>query len=88
MGFGHFKIAGPDGASSWMSGQAVSLMLGLTVLTMAIIYLLPKLSTAIPSSLAAVLIVSGLVAGLGIETKTVGDVERPASPCAHHHGRD
>ena len=72
--FGHFKVVGPDGTAGWMSGQALYLMLGLTVLTMAIIYLLPKLTTAIPSSLAAILLVSGLVAALGIQTKTVGDM--------------
>lgn len=67
--FGHFKV---DGA--WMQGSALATMLGLVVLTMAIIYLLPKLTTAIPSSLAAILIVSALVAAGGIATKTVGDM--------------
>lgn len=83
--FGHFKLAGPDGASNWMSGQTLYVMLGLTVLTMAIIYLLPKLTTAIPSSLAAILIVSGLVAGLGIETKTVGDMGSIAGGLPQFH---
>jgi SulP family sulfate permease len=72
--FGHFKTSGADGALHWMSGNALYLMLGLTLLTMAIIFLLPKLTSAIPSSLAAILVVSPLVAGLGIETKTVGDM--------------
>lgn len=83
--FGHFKVAGPDGSSNWMSGHALYLMLGLTVLTMAIIYLLPKLTTAIPSSLAAILVVSGLVAGLGIETKTVGDMGSIAGGLPQFH---
>jgi sulfate permease, SulP family len=83
--FGHFKIAGPDGIATWMSGQALYLMLGLTVLTMAIIYLLPKLTSAIPSSLAAILIVSGLVAGFGIETKTVGDMGSIAGGLPQFH---
>jgi len=72
--FGHFKLADASGALHWMSGTALYLMLGLTALTMAIIFLLPKLTTAIPSSLAAILTVSALVAGLGIDTKTVGDM--------------
>ena len=83
--FGHFKVAGPDGAASWMSGQALYVMLGLTALTMAIIYLLPKLTTAIPSSLAAILTVAGLVAGLGIETKTVGDMGSIAGGLPQFH---
>ncbi|MES2534395.1 MAG: SulP family inorganic anion transporter [Pseudomonadota bacterium] len=83
--FGHFKVLGPDGAASWMSGQALYVMLGLTALTMAIIYLLPRLTTAIPSSLAAILIVVGLVAGLGIETKTVGDMGSIAGSLPQFH---
>ena len=67
--FGHFKVNG-----TWMSGAALWTMMGLVALTMAIIYLLPKLTKIVPSSLAAILIVSGLVAGLGITTKTVGDM--------------
>jgi SulP family sulfate permease len=72
--FGHFKVAGPDGVATWMTGGALYTMLGLVALTMAIIYLLPKLTTVIPSSLAAILIVTLVVAFAGIHTKTVGDM--------------
>lgn len=72
--FGHFKTAGLDGLPTWMSGQALWIMLGLIALTMAIIYLLPKLTNIIPSTLAAILIVAGLVMGFDIDTKTVGDM--------------
>jgi SulP family sulfate permease len=54
-------------------------------LTMAVIYLLPKLTTAIPSSLAAILIIAGLVAGLGIDTKTVGDMGSIAGGLPQFH---
>ncbi|HEY5799566.1 MAG TPA: SulP family inorganic anion transporter [Burkholderiaceae bacterium] len=67
--FGHFKTGG-----AWMAGPALATMLGLIALTMAIIYLLPKLTEAVPSALAAILVVSGIVAGFGIATKTVGDM--------------
>ncbi|MGV3741738.1 MAG: SulP family inorganic anion transporter [Burkholderiaceae bacterium] len=83
--FGHFKIAGPDGLPVWMSGQALYVMLGLTALTMAIIYLLPKLTNAIPSSLAAILIVAGLVSALDIDTKTVGDMGSIAGGLPQFH---
>lgn len=83
--FGHFKIAGPGGTPAWMSGVALYTMLGLVILTMAIIYLLPRLTTAIPSSLAAILIVSALVATLGIETKTVGDMGSIAGGLPQFH---
>ena len=67
--FGHFKL---DGV--WMGSQQLAIMGGLIALTMAIIYLLPRVTTLIPSALAAILLVSGLVALLGLETKTVGDM--------------
>jgi SulP family sulfate permease len=67
--FGHFKL---DGV--WMGCQQLAIMGGLIALTMAIIYLLPRVTTLIPSALAAILLVSGLVALLGLDTKTVGDM--------------
>ncbi|HYE37280.1 SulP family inorganic anion transporter [Methylocaldum sp.] len=72
--FGHFKTPGPEGQMQWLAGTPLYTMLGLVALTMFIIYLLPKLTRAIPASLAGILVVSALVAGLGIETKTVGDL--------------
>lgn len=49
------------------------IMLGLTVLTMAIIWGLPKLTKAIPSSLVAILVVSIIVIFGKIDTLTVAD---------------
>ncbi|MEO7495093.1 MAG: SulP family inorganic anion transporter [Massilia sp.] len=67
--FSHFKSGG-----AWMNSGQWLVMGGLIAVTMAIIYLLPKLTTAIPSALAAILIVAGIVAATGIDTKTVGDM--------------
>ncbi len=72
--FGHFKTTGADGVPHWMQGSALYTMLGLIALTMAIIYLFPKLTKAVPATLAGILVVSGLVGGFGIHTKTVGDL--------------
>ena len=63
-----FKIG-----DNWMQGYDLLLMLGLVFLTMIIIWGLPKLTKAVPSSLVAILAVSGLVFGLGLETKVVAD---------------
>jgi len=41
---------------------------------MAIIHFLPKLTKAVPSSLTALLVVSGIVIFGGIQTRTVGDI--------------
>jgi len=53
------------------------MMVGLTILTMVIIYTfprLPKIGQMIPAPLAAIVIVSALVIGLDLDTKTVGDL--------------
>lgn len=62
---------------NWLQGNEMFLMVGLTLLTMGLIYLwpkLPKLGTFIPAPLASILIVSCLVIGLDLDTKTVGDL--------------
>lgn len=69
-----FKVMGAAGIMQWMSGPSLWLMLGLVLLTMLIIWGLPKLTKAIPSSLAAILVVSAIVIGFSIDTKTVGDI--------------
>ena len=83
--FGHFKIADANGTLQWMSGAALYLMLGLTALTMVIIYILPKITTALPSSLAAILVVTGIVGGFGIDTKTVADMGSIAGGLPQFH---
>ena len=65
----HFKH-GED----WLSGQSLYLMLGLVALTMAIVYLLPKLTRAVPPALVAILSVGLLVYFLGLPTNTLGDM--------------
>lgn len=69
-----FKVMGAAGIMQWMSGPSLWLMLGLVLLTMLIIWGLPKLTKAVPSSLAAILVVSAIVIGFSIDTKTVGDI--------------
>lgn len=56
-----------------IKGQGV-LMYSLVALSMLIVWGFPKISGAIPGSLAALLVISGLVIGLDIDTKRVGDL--------------
>lgn len=63
-----------DSSGNWLSGQSLYIILGLVILTMLIIWGLPKLTKAIPASLVAILAVFGIVVGFGIDTKTVGDI--------------
>ncbi len=64
-------------SGGWLQGAEMQLMLGLTVLTMAIIWFfpkIPKLGAMLPASLVSILAVSFLVIGLDLDTKTVGDL--------------
>jgi len=63
-----------DASGNWLTGNTLLILLGLVLLTMLIIWGLPKLTKAFPASLAAILIVFGVVSLLGIDTKTVGDM--------------
>ncbi|HHH48424.1 MAG TPA: SulP family inorganic anion transporter [Gammaproteobacteria bacterium] len=80
-----FQVTDESGASQWMSGQQLWTMLGLIALTMAIINYLPRLTKAVPSSLAAIVVVSLLVIGLGLDTKTVGDIASIAGGLPEFH---
>ena len=63
-----------DSTGNWLTGQSLYIILGLVLLTMLIIWGLPKLTKVIPASLVAILAVFGIVVGFGIDTKTVGDI--------------
>ncbi len=58
----------------WLTGMTLYVLLGLVLLTMLIIWGLPKLTKAVPASLVAIVAVFGLVSILNIDTKTVGDI--------------
>lgn len=68
-----FKII-ENGDKSWMTGEPLFTMLGLVGLAIAIIIILPKFTKAVPSSLAAILVVFAVVVGFDINTTTVGDI--------------
>ncbi|MEC7770628.1 MAG: SulP family inorganic anion transporter [Bacteroidota bacterium] len=58
----------------WLSGSTLYIFLGLVLLTMVVIWGLPKLTKAIPASLAAILLVFGIVFFFGLDTRTIGDI--------------
>ena len=61
------------GTDKLLTGASMYTMLGLTLLTMLIIWGFPKLTKAIPSSLLAIVVVSAIVIGFGVDTLTVAD---------------
>ncbi|RXJ44587.1 SulP family inorganic anion transporter [Gelidibacter gilvus] len=75
--FSHKELEiGADGLKTYinipMQGSELYIMLGLVGLTMAIIWLLPKLTTKIPSALIAIIVTSGVVIFGGLDVSTVG----------------
>jgi SulP family sulfate permease len=62
--FPSFKELGADGAMHLFSADKLAFMIGGVALTMAIIHFLPKLTKKFPSSLAAILVVTGLAIGI------------------------
>jgi SulP family sulfate permease len=63
-----------DATGNWLTGSSLYILLGFVLLTMVIIWGLPKLTKAVPASLTAILVVFGIVTVLNIDTKTVGDI--------------
>lgn len=80
-----FKFRGNDGLMHWLEGSSLYIMAGLTALTIAIVYVFPKITKVVPASLVAILIVSGIVVGLGINTKTVADIAHISGNLPNFH---
>ena len=69
-----FQTTDTYGALVWMTGWPLINMLGLVAATMAIIWLMPKMTKAIPAPLAGIAIVAGIVIFFGIDVPRVGDL--------------
>jgi len=76
---GQFQVPDAAGVMQWMQGSQLYIMLGLVALTMFIIHFLPKVTTAVPSSLVAIITVTALVHGLDLDSRTVVDFVRSMS---------
>ena len=72
---GMFKTTGAEGLV-WMQGQELWIMIGLVVLTMGIMFGLPKLTKKLPEALIAILVVSVLVIFGNLDVATVGSFIR------------
>ena len=78
---GQFKVPGSMentghgmGGGDWLSGLPLYMMLALVALTMAVIWLVPKLTRAVPAPLAGIVVVAGVVIALGLDVPRVGDL--------------
>ena len=68
-----FKII-ENGATTWMQGIPLYWMAALTLLTIVIVLLWPKVTKVIPASLVAIILVFALVFLFNIDTKKVSDI--------------
>ncbi|WP_353472921.1 SulP family inorganic anion transporter [Salipiger sp. H15] len=69
----------------WLSGLQLWMMLALVALTMAIIWLLPKVTKVIPAPLAGIAVTAAIVIAFGLDVPRVGDMAsiKGAFPAFH-----
>lgn len=77
---GQFLVKNDAGEQVMMSGTMMYTMIGLIAATMLIMHFLPKITSAVPSGLVAILVVSLAVFGLDLEARTVIDYVRDMLP--------
>ncbi|RKF17250.1 SulP family inorganic anion transporter [Roseovarius spongiae] len=78
---GQFKVPGSmentgHGMSGgeWLAGPELATMLALVALTMAIIWVMPRVTRVIPAPLAGIGVVAALVIAFGLDVPRVGDL--------------
>lgn len=71
-----FKVSDGTGlgGGEWLSGVPMYLMLSLVALTMAIIWVMPRISKVVPAPLVGIGVVAAIVIGLGLDVPRVGDL--------------
>ena len=70
----HFQVKDAAGHHVWMTGMTLWITLGLVALTMALIWVTPKVTRAIPAPLVAIGLVAGLVIFFNIPVPRVDDL--------------
>jgi len=69
-----FKTINPLGDSVWITGNTLIYSVGFVILTMSVIWLLPKITKALPATLVAILLTTVLVLAFKIDIPSVGDL--------------
>ena len=77
---GQFYVKSPEGDMVLMADGMLYTMLALIAVTMLIMHFLPKFTTAVPSGLVAIVVVTLAVIGLDLEARTVIDFVRDMLP--------
>ena len=82
---GQFQLTDESGAKVWMTGRPLLVMLGLVGLTMALIWLGPRVTKLVPAPLLGIAGVAALVIGLDIDVPRVGDLASIAGTVPQFH---
>ena len=69
-----FKTINSLGDSVWVTGNTLFYSIGFVILTMSVIWLLPKITKALPATLVAILLTTILVLTFKIDIPSVGDL--------------
>ena len=69
-----FKTVNEAGEHVWMAGWPLLLTLGLVALTMALIWVTPRITKLVPAPLVAIGLVAALVIGFDLPVPRVGDM--------------
>ena len=77
---GQFKVLDTSGVSVWMEGSALYIMGALIVFTMLIMHFLPKVTTAVPAGLVAIVAVTLIAIGFNLDARNVLDFVRDMLP--------
>lgn len=79
---GQFKVKDSLGEMVWMQNEALYIMVGLIAATMLITHYLPRLTTAVPAGLVAIVTITAVVLGFDLEARSVIDFVRDSLPAA------
>jgi SulP family sulfate permease len=71
---GQFKQINPLGESVWITGNTLIYSVAFIILTMLVIWLLPKITKTLPATLVAILLTTALVLAFKIDIPSVGDL--------------
>src|SRR5690606_39912604 len=59
---------------TWLQGESLYILMALVLLTLLLIYFIPKISKGLPTTLIAIAVIFGIVHEFGIDTKTFQDI--------------
>ncbi|MDM1495378.1 SulP family inorganic anion transporter [Myroides odoratimimus] len=63
-----------DGVNTWLNGMALYIMIGLTLLTILVVTIFPKITKKVPATLVAIIVTTAVVFFFQVDTRKVMDI--------------